>query len=145
MSPWQLSPVLDDQTNLLLKFGKDLTWTSWDTGPQTLRWSDGRSAGRPAGQFLTIIIPLCGPTCKLRLASWKSTKVEFQVGPSVAIYNKIWQYSTIPDNIWQYLKILDNIGKYLTIQQYLTTLDKTGHYHSDIWQYQIILGNIGQY
>ena len=40
---------------------------------------------RLVGQFQTIIIPLCGPTCKLRLASWNSTRVEFQVGPSVAI------------------------------------------------------------
>ena len=78
MSPRQLYPVTD---NLLLKFGEDLISRRRDTGPQTLRWSAGQTACR----FQTIIMPDCGLTCKLRLASWNSTSVEFQVGPSVAI------------------------------------------------------------
>ena len=60
--------TLDSEFNLISK--------SLDTGPQTLRWS--------AGRFQMMMMPLCGPTCKLRLASWNSTSVEFQVGPSLA-------------------------------------------------------------
>ena len=40
-------------------------------------------------QFCQIIIPLRGPSCKLRLSRF-SAKLKFQDGPSVAIIQSIW-------------------------------------------------------
>ena len=91
MVPWQMHNILtqnvgedrltrnmggDRRTQNTLYSEFNLISKRLDTGPQTLRWS--------AGRFQMIIMPLCGPTCKLRLASWISTSVEFQVGPSLA-------------------------------------------------------------
>ena len=47
MSPWQYSAVKNYSTNIPMKFGnKDQISKSWDSGPQTLRPSDGRSASQ---------------------------------------------------------------------------------------------------
>ena len=40
-------------------------------------------------QFCQIIIPLRGPSCKLRLFRF-SAKLKFQDGPSVAIIQSLW-------------------------------------------------------
>ena len=47
-------------------------------------WVGGWVGGRVGGWFNPIIMPLCGPSCKLRLSRF-SAKLKFQDGPSVAI------------------------------------------------------------
>jgi hypothetical protein len=46
---------------------------------------DGWVAGWVAGWIRKIVIPLCGPSCKLRFAGI-SARLKFQDGPSVAIF-----------------------------------------------------------
>ena len=50
-----------------------------------VRYPSYTPGGWRVGGPTYIIMPLCGPTYKLRLASWNSTKYEFKVGQSVAI------------------------------------------------------------
>ena len=70
MSPWRLSADTNGLIKLLMKFCKDLISKSWDTGPQTLRWSGGRSACRPVldrkyNHFVA-------PSCKMKLARFSA-------------------------------------------------------------------------